>query len=504
MVLVIAAIVAAVIGSRAGSGPPAGSHRAARPHRANGRPSPVSGHVRAPTRSPDLIQPTTLATLPDGHLLILDSSRDQILELSADGALSVFAGTGRLGFTGDGGPARDAELHFRYFSSAGMAVTPEGSVDFLDDANCRIRQVDPAGISRTILRVPGVRAEGGTACDLTSVAVSPSGQVYVATDSEVDRLARDGHLVRVLGTRRPEVREPARLTASSVYVTPMSIAFDRAGDLYVGSFAPKAVYRLTPAGRLTDLGASYLTQLSPYRAGTVLVGTHFGAIQQTTPTGLHLYDSVNPRRVTGLDWGGGSGFQENGITVSRHGTIYVDSAEGDGFGPGTVLVSISPTKHASLVPVRTPLAATLPRVGAPGFPATLYPATRRSHGAALASCPSPAGLERFSPQAIVRARAIARTYLSGQFASDITVTDRSGWVEDFHALAGGDDLGHHTVIRAAPTSRDPVATGLAHACGRELVRDSLSVTVGRSAYSTFSGTLVFLDRRGHPLVYDVR
>jgi hypothetical protein len=45
---------------------------------------------------------------------------------------------------------------------------------------------------------------------------------------------------------------------------------------------------------------------------------------------------------------------------------------------------------------------------------------------------------------------------------------------------------------------------LARACGQELVNDTITVTVGKPAYSNFTGALYLLNRNGHPLVYDAR
>ena len=499
-------IGAGVAGYLIASGPPAASHRMA-PSRSSGAPS-SSASVRAagPTRSPDLIQPTTLAALPDGELLILDSSRDQILKLRADGDLSVFAGTGRLGFSGDGGPARDAELDFGYFSSAGMSLTPNGSVDFLDDGNCRIRQINPDGIIRTLVRIPLIKVSGAphaTACPAKSVAVSPAGGVYVATNGQIERLSAKDHLVWVAGKQGSVAVGSTHLTSSTVAFSPDSLAFNRAGDLDIANFSPKVILQLTPAGRLTDLGASYADQLTLDPNGQILAGTHGGEIQEVTSTGINPFYNVIPRRA-GLDWGTDQGFQENGIAVTKSGTIYVDNAQGNGYGAGTVLVRITPAKHATLAPIRTSLSATLPKLGAPGFPATLYPPTRPTHGTTLRSCPSNAGLEQFTPRAITKARKIARGYLSNQFASDIIVTDRSWWTSDFNDFVNGDDLGAHTVTGEMPASATPAAIGLTKSCGLALVNDSIAVTVGQSSYSDFSGTLYFLDRHGHPLVYDVR
>jgi len=496
------AVGAGIGGYLIASGPPSTPHLAAPAHSSGAPGLLASARALAPTRSPDLLQPSTLATLPNGNVLILDSSRDQILVLRANGDLSVFAGTGRLGFSGDGGPARDADLDFRYFSSAGMSVTRSGAVDFLEDGSCRIRQITPHGTIRTIFRFPQVNKHlGEAACPISAFTASPTGALYIATSSQVERISASGHLVWVAGSNRSSDFEPTHPTRSNLALEPDALAFNRAGDLFVSSFALKLVYELTPTGKLTNLGESYADQLTLDPNGQMLVGTHGGFIQQITPGGIKPFYDVIPRRA-GINWGSDQGFQEDGIAVTKTGTIYVDNSQGNGYGAGTVLVRISPTKHASLARIRTPLAATLPKVGAPGFPVSTYPAARPSRGAKLASCPSDAGLEPFNAAAISQARRIARTYLASQFASDIAVTDRSWWTEAFKKVAGGDISGRNVITRESAASKNPIANGLAHACGQRLVKDSITVAVG--GYSNFTGTLYLLDRDGHPLIYDAR
>jgi hypothetical protein len=505
--LIRSAIVAlAGAGSVAAYFAASGHHPAPRPSTARGTPISSAGSARrfVPTRSPDLIQPTTLATLPNGDLLILDSSRDQILEFKPDGDLSVFAGNGRLGFAGDGGQARNAELDFSYFSSAGMAVAPDGTVYFVDDGNCRIRAIGPNGVIRTILRVPRINlSPQGTACTLGSVAVSPAGSIYFATNSEIERLTATGRAIWVAGTRGETAHEPVHLTPSNIVFSPESLAFDRAGDLDIFSFSPRVIYELTPAGKLSQLGGwTYATQLTADPNGDVLAGTHFGVIEEVAHSAVRVFYNVVPQRVAGINWDI-RGFQENGIAVTKTGTIFVDNAQGNGYGAGTVLVRISPSKRAALAAIGTPLATTLPKVNAPGFPASLYPSAGRSRGLALSSCPSQQGLQPFNVRAIAQARVIAQTYLSSQFAEDIAVTDRSWWTGDFNDYAGG-DLGRHTIESEVPASKSPIATGIAQACGPQLVADSIAIKVGASAYSEYAGTFYFVDRDGHPLVYDTR
>ena len=63
------------------------------------------------------------------------------------------------------------------------------------------------------------------------------------------------------------------------------MSFNRAGDLFISSFALKLVYELTPTGKLTDLGDSYAEQFALDQSGQMLAGTHGGFIQQITPAG---------------------------------------------------------------------------------------------------------------------------------------------------------------------------------------------------------------------------
>ena len=456
--------------------------------------------IFVPTRSPDLIQPTTLAAEPDGDILILDSSRDQILRLTPKGTLSVFAGDGRQGFAGDGGPAVDAELDLSYFSQSGVAIASSGSVYFVDDGSCRLRSINARGIIRTIVHLQ----RSGANCQLDGVAISPSGIVYVSTNSDIERVTLRGTLAWVAGAPGDIDKEPKNLTASTAVLSPGSITFNARGDLDIWNWEPRVIYQLSPTGKITNLGWVYATELTTTPNGRVLVGTHFGEIDAIRARGAKVvpYRDVNPEKVNGLNWRH-VGFQENGIAVTPSGVIYVDNAEGNGYGAGTALVRIAKDGKAELAPIRTPLSQTFPKVGGPGFPALLYPAPRPSMTSTLSSCPSNTGLESFTPAAIKTSMAIAAHYLSGQFASEIVDTDRSWWAGTFDAFQGG-ILGVRWSTSEMAAEKNSEAHAIGAACGYPLVRDSIAVAIRQSGYGGESGTLYLLDRDGHPLVYEMK
>jgi Big-like domain-containing protein len=99
-----------------------------------------------------------------GNLFIADRTYNVIRKVNAAGIISTYAGTGIMGYSGDGGPATTAELS----NIQGLATDAAGNL-FIADGS-RIRKVSPAGIITTIAGggTPGFTGDGGmaTACEL--------------------------------------------------------------------------------------------------------------------------------------------------------------------------------------------------------------------------------------------------------------------------------------------------------------------------------------------------
>jgi sugar lactone lactonase YvrE len=79
--------------------------------------------------------------------LVFTSLDHRILAIDRQGVIRVVAGTGTRGFSGDGGPARSAELNTPY----GLAIASNGDLVFADAGNRRIRRIDArTGVISTI------------------------------------------------------------------------------------------------------------------------------------------------------------------------------------------------------------------------------------------------------------------------------------------------------------------------------------------------------------------
>ena len=86
-----------------------------------------------------LDSPTDVAVDPSGTIFFVQEFRDRVRRFDPrTGSISTVAGTGDSGFSGDGGPATKAKLHF----PQGLVVGKDGKLYISDTSNNRVRRVD--------------------------------------------------------------------------------------------------------------------------------------------------------------------------------------------------------------------------------------------------------------------------------------------------------------------------------------------------------------------------
>lgn len=138
-----------------------------------------------------LFGPGTLAFDPNGNLYLNDGTHDRILKIAAHGfkqpldgteTITIFAGNGTVGFSGDGGPATSASLN----GPGGLASDAAGNVYFNDGVNFRIRRVDTNGVIATVAGTgqAGSEGDGGAATSAQirggGLAFDGSGNLYLS------------------------------------------------------------------------------------------------------------------------------------------------------------------------------------------------------------------------------------------------------------------------------------------------------------------------------------
>jgi sugar lactone lactonase YvrE len=269
-----------------------------------------------------LVTPGALAVEPDGSLLITDAA--EVLRRLPDGELVRLAGTVQPGFSGDGGPATAAQLS----SPLGLAVGPDGTVYIADGGNNTVRAISPDGIIHSVAAHAGLTS-------VAAVAVGPDRELYIADGNRILRIAADGSAQLVVGgaaDSSPPASSPAfPPSVSALAFDPTAMAFDRAGDLYIASFATKVLLRLAPDHTMSVVPPdTYASDggLTPDPDGSVLLADYgqFGIDRLIGDTLTTVTDFIKdtPSQVR-------DSIRPAGVAVAPDGTLYVsDPANGGG------------------------------------------------------------------------------------------------------------------------------------------------------------------------------
>ena len=96
---------------------------------------------RADARTAQLDQPGGVAALPDGSVVIADGSLGMVRVITPSGALCTIAGLNEQGYSGDGGPARLANLSVLDI----LTTDDEGNIYVSDYGNNAVRVLRPGG-----------------------------------------------------------------------------------------------------------------------------------------------------------------------------------------------------------------------------------------------------------------------------------------------------------------------------------------------------------------------
>jgi sugar lactone lactonase YvrE len=115
--------------------------------------------------------------------LIADTFNHRIRRITPDGIITMVAGTGTRGFSGDGGPAVAAEIS----TPSGLAADAAGNLFIAGGSNYRTRKITPAGVITTVAGtgIAGLSGDGGPAEAaqfnfVWGIAVDAGGNLFVA------------------------------------------------------------------------------------------------------------------------------------------------------------------------------------------------------------------------------------------------------------------------------------------------------------------------------------
>jgi uncharacterized protein (TIGR03437 family) len=233
-------------------------------------------------------QPARVATDAAGNVYF--SSGNAVFKVSPSGTLALVAGNSRAGYSGDGGPAVNAQLN----GPQGIAVNQAGDIFISDSLNQRVRVVTPDGNINTyagngFVGTPRFWGDGGPAAQANlyfpgGLALDSAGDLYIAdTGDNAIRVvnAGNGLISTVAGNGYPGYGGDTGLAAISQLNHPEDVAVDSKGNVYVADTGNALVRKITTDGNINYLaglltpGCDPVTQVTCHNEPTPVDASNF-------------------------------------------------------------------------------------------------------------------------------------------------------------------------------------------------------------------------------------
>ena len=345
-----------------------------------------------PAIQAQLDAPSGVAVDEAGNLYIADWSNARIRKVDGTGTITTIAGTGEQGFGGDGGPAVQAHLN----SPTGVGVDGTGNLYIADQYNNRIRRVDSTGTITTIAGTgelgfggdggPAIQAELG---DPTGVAVDGAGNLYIADqyNNRIRRVDSTGTITTIAGTGERGFSGDGGPASQAQLDDPTGVAVDGAGTLYIADASNHRIRLLTPTATGSSLDFAHFANGTGITSSLVLVNV---ATRPIRPT-LYFYDKEgNPIAAESVvDVMGDLEVTEDGTLTVRKKLAHLGELTISTHGRGEVVTGS--VKVVADGPIGGVLRFGLPGIGVAGVGVSqpvrdaIFPARRQEGGISTAA-----------------------------------------------------------------------------------------------------------------------
>ncbi len=280
---------------------------------------------------------TGIATDASGNVYIALPTYSAVVKMDVTGALTLVAGNGKPGFSGDNGPATSAQLNLSVspaiagicqcpvpIAGGGLAVDSAGNLYIADSGNNRVRKVSNGVITTVAGNTVALSSPAG-------VAVDSSGNLYIAdTGNQVVRKVSGGVTVTVAGTGTAGGSGNGGPATAAQLNYPVGVAVTSAGNLYITDFLNGAL-RLVSGGVMTApiaLNGLTPTAVTVDPSGNVFFAAGGFAIVQPQSNGTVTFIAGNQTLANGYSGDNGPAVSAqmntpSGVAVDASGNLYI-------------------------------------------------------------------------------------------------------------------------------------------------------------------------------------
>ncbi len=252
-----------------------------------------------PATKAKLDLPIAVAVDREGNLYISDEENYRIRKVDKEGIITTFAGTGKAGYSGDGSPATSARLT----DPGGLAFDDRGNLYLADYTS--VRKIDPSGTITTVAGTgrAGFSGDGGPAAKakLTAydIAFDSKGNMYIA-DSDNQRIRKVDKasiITTVVGSGKKGYSGDGGPATEAALRGPSGITVDGEGNLFISDHYNSAVRKVDKNGTITTFAGTGETGFNREKgpATKVMLNELWGLVVDEDLGFLYIADLFNAR-----------------------------------------------------------------------------------------------------------------------------------------------------------------------------------------------------------------
>ena len=214
--------------------------------------------------------PTSVAVDANGNLFIADYLHDRIREVSANGIITTIAGGG-TSYPDDGGAATNADLG----DPIALTLDANGNLFFAENDGFRVRKVTTNGILTTVAGINepgGFSGDGGPATNANlslpaSVAADDSGNLFIADagNDRIRKVSTNGIITTVVGSTPAPFYGGGSYSGDGGAATnatlnlPEGVALDASSNLFIADTYNQRIREVNASSVITTIAGNGTT-----------------------------------------------------------------------------------------------------------------------------------------------------------------------------------------------------------------------------------------------------